>query len=77
VVRELRCERNYGVAVNRPFKGKKVSYNGIRIMFQVRLPNGNVQLRRNGNSGTKGIWEQRFRAEKVMNNSGMRVVARE
>ena len=77
VVRGLRCERNHGVAVNRPSKGKKVSYNRIGIMFQVRLPNGNVQLRQNGNSGTKDIWEQRFRAEKVMNKSGMRVVTRE
>ena len=65
------------MTVNRPSKGKKVSYYGIRILFQVCLPDGNVQLRRNGNLGTKSVQERRFRAKKVTNNSSMRVVMRE
>ena len=77
VVRRLRCERSDGVTVNRPSEGKKVSYYGIEIFFQVRLPNGNVQLRRDGNSVAKSVRERRFRAKKVTNNSSVRVVTRE
>ena len=58
-------------------KAKKISDDVIRIVFEGGVPQGEIQLRRHGNTSTKGIGERRFRAENMTNNRGMRVGTRE
>ena len=58
-------------------KVRKISDNVIWIVVESGLPQRKIQLRRNGNTSTKGIWEWRFWAKNVANNCGMRVGARE